>query len=160
MLRCAILREVVVACVLACASAPAWAQCEFRVWHAMSGERGAELERLAARFNAAQSEYRVALDYKGGYDETLAAVLDTRRSGAASPPPHVVQVHETGTSEMLGRRGMTMPLWQILDDSETRLVGYFAPIEAPFADAEGRLLALPFNSATPTSKPARARIEA
>ncbi len=148
MLRCAILREVVVACVLACACAPALAQWEIRVWHAMSGERGAELERLAARFNASQSEYSIALDYKGSYDETLAAVLEARRGGTV-PPPHVVQVHETGTAEMLASRGLVMPLWQILEDAETRLVGYLAPIEAPFADAEGRLLALPFNSATP-----------
>ena len=149
MLRCAILREVVVACVLACACAPALAQWEIRVWHAMSGERGAEFERLAARFNAAQSEYRVALAYKGSYDETLAATLAARRGGSAVPPPHVVQVHETGTPEMLAGPGLVMPLWQILEDAETRLVGYLAPIEAPFADTDGRLLALPFNSATP-----------
>jgi sn-glycerol 3-phosphate transport system substrate-binding protein len=149
MLRCAILREVIVACALAFACAPALAQWEIRVWHAMSGERGAELERLAARFNAAQSEYRVALAYQGGYEETLAAVLATQQAGAAAPPPHVVQVHETGTAEVLAHRGLIMPLWQILEDAQTRLVGYLAPIEASFADAEGRLLALPFNSATP-----------
>ena len=123
MLRCAILREVVVACVLACAAAPAMAQWEIRVWHAMNGVRGAELEQLAARFNTAQSEYRVTLAYKGSYDETLAATLAARRSGSAVPPPHVVQVHETGTAEMLAGPGLVMPLWEILEDAETRLVG-------------------------------------
>ena len=142
------LRNAILACVLAGAAAPALAQWEIRVWHAMSGERGAEIERLAANFNAAQGEYRVVLAYKGSYDETLAAMLATQR-GAAAPPPHVVQVHETGTAEMLARPGLVMPLWQILEEAETRLVGYLAPIEAPFADADGRLLALPFNSATP-----------
>jgi sn-glycerol 3-phosphate transport system substrate-binding protein len=149
MLRCAILREVIVACVLACASAPASAQWQVRVWHAMSGERGAEFERLAARFNAAQSEYRVQLSYKGSYDQTLAAALDARSGASPVPPPHVVQAHETGTAEMLTRPGLVMPLWQILEDAGIRLTGYLAPIEAPFADADGRLLALPFNSATP-----------
>jgi sn-glycerol 3-phosphate transport system substrate-binding protein len=140
------LRYAILACALACAAAPALAQWEIRVWHAMSGERGAELERLAARFNAAQSEYRVALAYKGSYDDSLAAVLGAQRGAVL---PHVVQVHETGIAEMLARHGLVMPLWQILEDAGTRLVGYLAPIEAPFADADGRLLALPFNSATP-----------
>lgn len=149
MLRCAILRQAILAGVLACAALPALAQWEIRVWHAMNGAQGAEFERLAARFNAAQSDYRVVAAYKGSYDETLAATLATRRSGASEIPPHVVQVHETGTAEMLTHRSLVMPLWRILEDAETRLAGYLAPIEAPFSDADGRLLALPFNSATP-----------
>lgn len=146
MLRCAIL-----AFVLACAAVPARAQWEIRVWHAMSGAQGVELESLARRFNAAQQDYRVVLTYKGSYEEILAATLATRRkwSWNAPPQPHVVQVHETGTAEMLARRGLAMPLWQILQDAGERLDGYLPAVEAPFADADGRLLALPFNAATP-----------
>jgi sn-glycerol 3-phosphate transport system substrate-binding protein len=144
MLRCAIL-----AFALACAAAPARAQWEIRVWHAMSGAQGAELESLVQRFNAAQQDYRVVLSYKGSFDETLAAMLATRRKGSRVAPPHVVQVSETGTAEMLSRRGLAMPLWQILQDADEKLDGYLPPVEAPFADVDGRLLALPFNAATP-----------
>ena len=149
MLRWVILREVIVACVLACACAPALAQWEIRVWHAMGGARGAELAILAERFNAAQQDYRVVLAYKGTYDETFAAVLATQRRWSWTAPPHVVQVNETGTAEMLARRGLVVPLWQVLRDAGGRLDGYLPAIEAPFADAGGRLLALPFNAATP-----------
>jgi sn-glycerol 3-phosphate transport system substrate-binding protein len=149
MLRCAILGRVIVACVLACAAAPALAQWEIRVWHSMSGAQGAEFDSLVQRFNAAQQDYRVVPAYKGSYDETLAAVLDTLRRASRVVPPHIVQVHETGTAEMLARRGLTMPLWQILQDAEARLEGYLPPVEAPFTDTDGRLLALPFGAATP-----------
>jgi sn-glycerol 3-phosphate transport system substrate-binding protein len=149
MLRSAILGQFIVACVLACASAPATAQWEIRVWHAMSGAQGAEFASLVQRFNAAQQDYRVLLAYKGSYDETLAAVLDTRRKGSRVVAPHIVQVHETGTAEVLARRGLTMPLWQILQDADERLDGFLPPVEAPFTDQDGRLLALPIGAATP-----------
>src|SRR5688572_21412573 len=149
MLRCAILGRVVLACVLACACMPALAQWEIRVWHAMNGALGADFERLAARFNAAQTDYRVVLTYQGGYDETLASALSTRARGSKTPPPHVVHIHETGSAEMLTRRGLVMPLWQVLEDAGERLDGYLPAVEAPFADADGRLLALPFSAATP-----------
>jgi sn-glycerol 3-phosphate transport system substrate-binding protein len=145
MLRCAIL-----AFILACAALPARAQWEIRVWHTMSGAQGAEFERLAERFNATQRDYRVVAAYKGSYDETLAAVLATHaKASRATPPPHVVHIHESGTAEMLARRGLTMPLWQILEDAGVRIDGYLPPVEAPFTDADGRLLALPIGAATP-----------
>ena len=149
MLRCAILAQLIVTCALACACAPARAQWEIRVWHAMTGASGAELESLVQRFNAAQQDYRVVLAFKGSFDETLAAMLATRRKGSRIAPPHVVQVHETGTTEMLSQRGLAMPLWQILQDADEKLDGYLPPVEAPFADADGHLLALPISAATP-----------
>jgi ABC-type glycerol-3-phosphate transport system substrate-binding protein len=84
MLRCAILGRAILACILACAAAPALAQWEIRVWHAMGGAQAAELERLAARFNAGQQDYRVVLAHKGAYEETLAAVLDGGARGRRS----------------------------------------------------------------------------
>ena len=54
----------------------AGAASEIRLWHSMSGARGAELERIVARFNASQREYRVVATYKGAYDEaTVDAFL-------------------------------------------------------------------------------------
>ena len=40
-------------------ASPAWAVTDIMWWHAMSGELGRQLEKLAADFNASQSEYRV-----------------------------------------------------------------------------------------------------
>ena len=46
-------------------------------------------------------------------------------------------------------RGLVMPLWHVLQDADERLEGFLPPVEAPFTDADGRLLALPFAAATP-----------
>jgi len=144
MLRCAIL-----ALTLACAAAPARAQWEIRLWHAMSGAPRAELESVVARFNAAQQDYRVVASYKGSYEETLAATLATQRRWSWTAPPHVVQVAGDGSEAMLARRGLVKPLWQILQEAGERLDGYLPAVEAPFTDADGRLLALPATAATP-----------
>src|SRR5204862_295105 len=44
-------------------------------WHAMSGELGKQLEKLAADFNASQSDYRIVPTYKGNYTETVTAAI-------------------------------------------------------------------------------------
>ena len=66
----------------------------------MSGPRGDELERLAARFNASQAEYRVAPRYKGTEEQTLALALGSRRSIWG---PHIVQAYEAGTADLLAQ---------------------------------------------------------
>ena len=66
--------------VVACTSLTARAAVEIRLWHAVSGWPGVELERLVERFNASQREYRVLPGYTG---EAPAAARDARRHGAA-----------------------------------------------------------------------------
>ena len=51
----------------------------------MSGELGRQLEKLAADFNASQSEYRIVPSYKGNYTETVTAAIFAFRS-RPSPP--------------------------------------------------------------------------
>ena len=130
------------------AAAPARAAAtEIRFWHAMSGPRGAELERLAARFNAGQSEYRIVPRYKGSYEETLALALGSRKSVWG---PHIFQVYEAGTAEVIGRENVVRPLWQVMAEAGLPLGSkYFPAVAAPFSDSAGRLQALPFNLSTP-----------
>jgi len=52
---------------------------QIRLWHAVGGWPGVELEKLVARFNASQRDVRVATGYSG---EAQAAVLDAPRRGA------------------------------------------------------------------------------
>jgi sn-glycerol 3-phosphate transport system substrate-binding protein len=120
---------------------------EIRVWHAMSGPIGASFDQLVERFNASQKEYRVKSFFQGPYDEVLADELEVRkRSGDA---PHVVQVQDAGTADML-RSGAARALWQVLEDAGLRLDARYLPAVATyFSDGEGRLLALPFGGSTP-----------
>jgi len=91
------LRRAFAAIVIGFAASGAPAAGEIQFWHAMNGNSGAELERLAARFNASQREFRVVAVYKGTYEETLAAAIAARKTGLA---PHIVQVAEAGIDQI------------------------------------------------------------
>src|SRR5712664_1508945 len=58
-------RKLLIALVVACTSLTARAAVEIRLWHAVSGWPGVELEQLIERFNASQREYRVLPGYTG-----------------------------------------------------------------------------------------------
>ena len=68
------LRLAAAATLLAMTS-PALAATDIMWWHAMSGELGRQLEKLASDFNASQTEYRVVPSYKGNYTETVTASI-------------------------------------------------------------------------------------
>lgn len=142
------LRRAFAAIVIGFAASGAPAAGEIQFWHAMNGNFGAELERLAARFNASQREFRVVAVYKGTYEETLAAAFAARKTGLA---PHIVQVAEAGTADVIAQRDAVRPLWQVMAESGLPLdaKSTLPALGAYFSDANGRLLALPFNSATP-----------
>ncbi|MGA7994023.1 MAG: sn-glycerol-3-phosphate ABC transporter substrate-binding protein, partial [Bradyrhizobium sp.] len=73
------LQVIVAAAALACAS-PAHAVTDIMWWHAMSGELGRQLQKLASDFNASQSDYRIVPSYKGNYTETVTAAIFAFRS--------------------------------------------------------------------------------
>ncbi|OGA65133.1 MAG: sn-glycerol-3-phosphate ABC transporter substrate-binding protein [Betaproteobacteria bacterium RIFCSPLOWO2_12_FULL_65_14] len=140
------IKKTLFALGLLCAAALAHGAEEIRFWHAMSGPLGAELDKLVARFNASQKEYRVVPVFQGTYSEVLASALAARRKGKA---PHVVQVYEVGTADMI-QSGAGRPLWQVMQESGQSLDAKYVPaVSAYFSDANGRLLALPFNTSTP-----------
>ncbi len=140
------LKKLLLALSLLCAAAAGQAAEEVRLWHSMNGARGAELDKLADKFNASQQEYKVVPAYKGPYDETLAAALAARKSGGS---PHIVQVYEVGTADVMAN-GAMRPLWQVMADAGVTLDTKYVPAVAGyFSDANGRLLALPFNTSTP-----------
>lgn len=72
-------RALGITLLLLLASLPARAADEIRLWHAVGGWSGVELEALLARFNASQRDVRVVAGYSG---EAQAAASDARRQGA------------------------------------------------------------------------------
>jgi len=117
-------------------------------WHAMPGELGRELEKLAADFNATQSDYRIAPVFKGLYTETLTAALFAFRS---SQHPAIVQVAEVATATMMAARGAVYPVFELMrDEREAFDRAAFVPaIAGYYADMDGNLLSFPFNASTP-----------
>ena len=81
---------------------PAHAATEITWWHAMSGELGKQVEKLAADFNASQSDYRIVPTYKGNYTETVTAAIFAFRSRSQ---PAIVQVNEIATATMMAAQG-------------------------------------------------------
>jgi sn-glycerol 3-phosphate transport system substrate-binding protein len=128
--------------VILCAAGAAGAAEEIRLWHGMSGALGTELDRLVARYNASQKQYRVVSFFQGPYDEVMADEINVRRGTRRAP--HLVQVTESGTADML-KSGAVRPIWELVQlDAK-----YLPAVSAQLSDAEGRLYALPFTGATP-----------
>jgi len=139
---------VAVLAVALLAASAARAATELQFWHAMDGALGDSLTALVDRFNASQKDYRVVAVYKGTYDETLAAGTAAALAGQA---PHVLQVYEVGTANMMAGKRVAKPVYQLMRDAGEKLdAGAFVPAIASFySDSKGNLLSLPFNTSTP-----------
>ena len=59
----------------------AFAETEITWWHAMGGQLGETVNKIAEDFNASQDEYKVTPVYKGSYEETLTAGIAAFRAG-------------------------------------------------------------------------------
>ena len=129
-------------------TAQAAAAVEIQWWHAMQGERGRQLEKLAASFNDTQSEYRIVPVYKGNYSETLAAAIVALRS---RQQPAIVQVVEVATATMMAAKGAIYPVYEQMRDrgEDFDPAAYLPAITSYYTDLAGNMLSFPFNSSTP-----------
>ena len=137
----------VIAMALSVAS-PAHAVTDVQLWHAMAGELGRQLEKLAADFNASQSDYRIVPSYKGTYAETVTAAIFAFRSRSQ---PAIVQVNEIATATMMAAKGATYPVYELMRDEAEQFSpnAYLPAIAGYYTDAGGNMLSFPFNSSTP-----------
>jgi sn-glycerol 3-phosphate transport system substrate-binding protein len=140
-------RFAAVAATVALAS-PAWAVTEIMWWHAMSGELGRQLEKLASDFNASQSEYRIAPSYKGNYTETVTASIFAFRSRSQ---PAIVQVNEIATATMMAARGAIYPVFELMKNESEAFspAAYLPAVTGYYSDVAGNMLSFPFNASTP-----------
>ncbi len=109
------LLQLAAAAVTVGLASPAFAVTDIMWWHAMSGELGRQLEKLAADFNASQSEYRIVPSYKGSYTETVTAAIFAFR---AHKQPAIVQVNEIATATMMAARGAIYPVFELMRDEQ------------------------------------------
>ena len=143
-----LLRPIFLTLALLIGAAAQAAPTEIQFWHAMGGPLGDQVEAIAKRFNASQKDYVVATAYKGNYDETMSAAFIAHRAGSA---PHIVQVYELGTADMMVAHNAVRHVWEVMAEAGVRLdTKAFVPAVASyFSDAQGRLEGLPFNTSTP-----------
>src|SRR5262245_43119162 len=142
-------RGVVAAAALLCILAePVAAAVEIQWWHAMQGERGRQLEKLANDFNTSQSEYQIVPVYKGSYGDTLSAAilaLGNRQQ------PAIVQVIEVATATMMAAKGAVYPVYQLMRDQGEAFdpAAYLPAVAGYYTDLGGNMLSFPFNASTP-----------
>src|SRR5579884_292649 len=131
------------------AAAPAAAEpIEIQWWHAMTSVNGERINKIAADFNARQSDYKVVPVFKGSYAETMTAAIAAYRAGNA---PDIVQVFEVGTATMMAAKGAIKPVYQLMADAGEPFdpASYLPAVTAYYSTADGKMLSLPFNSSTP-----------
>jgi sn-glycerol 3-phosphate transport system substrate-binding protein len=143
--RCAAL---VAATIGLAAASPAYAVTEIAWWHAMSGQLGRQLEKLATDFNATQSEFRIVPSYKGNYTETVTAAIFAFRSRGQ---PAIVQVNEIATATMMAAKGATYPVFELMRDEAEAFspTAYLPAVTGYYTDIAGNMLSFPFNASTP-----------
>src|SRR3979411_673064 len=139
---------VATAAVAVAMGSPAVATTEIMWWHAMSGERGRRLEKLAADFNASQSDYRIVPSYKGNYTETVTAAIFAFRSRSQ---PAIVQVNEIATATMMAAKGAIYPVFELMPHESEAFSpdAYLPAVTGYYSDVAGNMLSFPFNASTP-----------
>ncbi len=142
------MRRILVLLFASACCAPAAAQQEIHLWHAMGGALGETLNALVQRFNESQKEVRVVAEHKGSAEDTMIAALSAPRAAGA---PHLVQATDIGTAQMMASKSAVRPVWQVFADGGEKIDPHaFLPAVASyFSDNAGKLVALPFNIATP-----------
>jgi sn-glycerol 3-phosphate transport system substrate-binding protein len=141
------LRIAAAAAALTIAS-PVLAATDIMWWHAMSGELGKQVDKLAADFNASQSEYRIVPSYKGNYTETVTAAIFAFRSRSQ---PAIVQVNEIATATMMAAKGAIYPVFELMRDEQEAFspAAYLPAVTGYYSDGRGNMLSFPFNASTP-----------
>ena len=124
------------------------AQTEIQFWHAMGGNLGEAVNAQVEGFNKSQTEYKVTPVYKGSYTETLTAAIAAFRAKQA---PHLVQVFEVGTANMMAAKGAVYPVYQLMADAKEPFdpKAFVGPVTGYYSTTDGKLLSMPFNSSTP-----------
>ncbi len=125
-----------------------FAQTEINWWHAMGGTNGERVDKIAADFNASQSDYKIVPSYKGNYTETMTAAVAAFR---AKEHPHLVQVFEVGTATMMAAKGAIYPVEKMMADAGEAFdkSDYLPAVISYYQTPDGELLSMPFNSSTP-----------
>ncbi|HUN68781.1 MAG TPA: sn-glycerol-3-phosphate ABC transporter substrate-binding protein UgpB [Burkholderiales bacterium] len=125
----------------------ALAQTEIQWWHSMTGANNDKVNELAAKFNAAQKDYKVIATFKGSYPESMTAAIAAFRAGNA---PHLLQVFEVGTATMMSAKGAIVPITKVMADAKEPFnpKAYLPTVAGYYTDQKGNMLSFPFNSST------------
>ena len=146
-MKCTLLAAAMAKVVVATIGAASADPVELQWWHAMTAKNAEVVNKIAADFNASQSEYKVVPVFKGSYAETMNAGIAAFRAGNA---PDIIQIIEVGTATMMAAKGAVKPVYQLMEDAGEPFdpKAYLPAVTGYYSTADGRMLSLPFNSST------------
>ena len=146
-MKCTLLAAAMAAVVVSTIGAASADPVELQWWHAMTAKNAEVVNKIAADFNASQSEYKVVPVFKGSYAETMNAGIAAFRAGNA---PDIIQIFEVGTATMMAAKGAVKPVYQLMEDAGEPFdpKAYLPAVTGYYSTADGRMLSLPFNSST------------
>lgn len=129
-------------------SGAAYAETEITLWHAMGGALGETVNAIAEDFNASQDAYKITPVFKGTYEETLTAGIAAFRAGEQ---PNILQVFDAGAATVIGAKGATVAVEDLLKESGTGfdIEDYISGVRYFYADSDGKMIGMPFNSSSP-----------
>ncbi|WP_310622075.1 extracellular solute-binding protein [Flexibacterium corallicola] len=121
---------------------------EISWWHAMGGELGKTTNEIAAGFNASQEACNITPFFKGTYEETMTSGIAAFR---AKQQPNVLQVFDAGAATIVGARGAVIPAEDLIKGAgvEFDSEDYISGVRSFYADSDGKMIGMPFNSSTP-----------
>ena len=128
-------------------SGSAHAATEITFWHAMGGQLGETVNTIAKEFNASQSDVVLTPVYKGSYEETMTAGIAAFRAGEA---PNIIQIFDAGAATIINAKGAVKPVAGLLNEFGTKFNAedYIAGVRYFYADKDGQMIGMPFNSST------------
>ena len=115
-------------------------------WAAQLGDT---VNQIAVRLQRKPgSEYKITPVFKGTYEETLTAGIAAFRAGEQ---PNIMQVFDAGAATVIGAKGATIPVQDLLADNgvDFDINDYIAGVRYFYADSDGKMIGMPFNSSTP-----------
>ncbi|SMB79989.1 carbohydrate ABC transporter substrate-binding protein, CUT1 family [Pasteurella testudinis DSM 23072] len=128
-------------------SASAAAATDITWWHAMGGQLGETVNKIAATYNASQQQCKIDPIYKGSYEELLTAGIAAFRAKQA---PNIIQVYEAGSATIINAKGALIPVADLFAESGVAFDknDYLPGIRNFYADSQGKMIGMPFNSST------------
>lgn len=142
-------KKALSAAVLSTAAAgSAQAATEISWWHAMGGQLGETVNTISKDFNASQSSCVIKPTYKGSYEEAMTAGIAAFRAKQA---PNIIQIFDAGAATIINAPGAAYPVADLLKENGQSFDSqdYIAGVRNFYADAEGKMIGMPFNASTP-----------
>ncbi len=140
-------RSLIAGLALTLMSGSAFAVTELTWWHAMGGQLGETVNKMAATYNTTQNQCKIDPIYKGSYEELLTAGIAAFRAKQA---PNIIQVYEAGSATIINAKGALIPVEDLFTESKIAFDknDYLPGIRNFYADSQGKMIGMPFNSST------------